>query len=114
MLCQTSKQFVYWVRQIIDHSLRIRATRLMVNWWQGINLLVMGTVCRTRIAGFLIGNTAEEVLSQLHCSALTDEPKNIVTPRRVQELEQVLSRCFAIVVIEHTTKPFTTLNGSIG
>lgn len=47
---------------------------------QGIDLLVMGTVCRSGIAGFLIGNTAEEVLSQVDCSVLTCKPEGFVTP----------------------------------
>jgi len=47
---------------------------------QGIDLLVMGTVCRTGIAGFLIGNTAEEVLNQVDCSVLTLKPDGFVTP----------------------------------
>lgn len=47
---------------------------------RGIDLLVMGTVCRTGIAGFLIGNTAEEVLDQVDCSVLTLKPDRFVTP----------------------------------
>jgi len=47
---------------------------------QGIDLLVMGTLCRTGIAGFLIGNTAEEVLNQVDCSVLTLKPEGFVTP----------------------------------
>ncbi len=47
---------------------------------KGIDLLVMGTVCRTGIAGFLIGNTAEEVLNQVDCSVLTLKPEGFVTP----------------------------------
>ncbi len=47
---------------------------------QSIDLLVMGTVCRTGIAGFLIGNTAEEVLNQVDCSVLTLKPEGFVTP----------------------------------
>jgi nucleotide-binding universal stress UspA family protein len=47
---------------------------------QGIDLLVMGTVCRTGIAGFLIGNTAEEVLNQVDCSVLTVKPEGFETP----------------------------------
>lgn len=46
----------------------------------GIDLLVMGTVCRTGIAGFLIGNTAEDVLNQVDCSVLTVKPEGFVTP----------------------------------
>ncbi|HHJ15380.1 MAG TPA: universal stress protein, UspA [Gammaproteobacteria bacterium] len=47
---------------------------------QDIDLLVMGTVCRTGVAGFLIGNTAEEVLNQVDCSVLTLKPEGFVTP----------------------------------
>jgi len=47
---------------------------------QGIDLLVMGTACRTGIAGFLIGNTAEEILNQVDCSVLTLKPEGFVTP----------------------------------
>ena len=46
----------------------------------GIDLLIMGSVCRTGIAGFLIGNTAEEVLNQVDCSVLTLKPKGFITP----------------------------------
>ncbi|MEA2079293.1 MAG: universal stress protein, UspA, partial [Pseudomonadota bacterium] len=31
-------------------------------------------------AGFLIGNTAEEVLNQVDCSVLTLKPEGFVTP----------------------------------
>jgi nucleotide-binding universal stress UspA family protein len=47
---------------------------------QGIDLLVMGSVCRTGIAGLLIGNTAEEVLNQVDCSVLTLKPEGFITP----------------------------------
>ena len=45
-----------------------------------INLLVIGTVCRTGLAGFFIGNTAEKVLSEVNCSVLTVKPEGFVTP----------------------------------
>ena len=44
------------------------------------DLLVMGTMCRTGIAGFLIGNTAESVLDKLHCSVLTYKPDSFSSP----------------------------------
>ncbi len=47
---------------------------------KSIDLLVMGTVCRTGIPGFIIGNTAEEVLSQINCSVLTLKPEGFITP----------------------------------
>lgn len=45
-----------------------------------IDLLVMGTVCRTGIAGFFIGNTAEAILSEISCSVLTLKPEGFISP----------------------------------
>lgn len=44
------------------------------------DLIVMGTVARTGLAGVIIGNTAETVLSQLECSVLAIKPKGFVSP----------------------------------
>lgn len=46
----------------------------------GIDLLIMGTVCRTGIPGFIIGNTAERVLDAVDCSVLTVKPEGFVSP----------------------------------
>ena len=46
----------------------------------GIDLLVMGTVCRTGIPGFIIGNTAEQVLDAVECSVLVVKPAGFVSP----------------------------------
>lgn len=55
----------------------------------GIDLLVMGTVCRTGIPGFIIGNTAEQVLDIVDCSVLVLKPDGFVSPavppRKVNE-----------------------------
>ena len=45
-------------------------------------LVVMGTVARTGIPGFLIGNTAERILHELDCSVLTVKPRGFATPIR--------------------------------
>ena len=45
-----------------------------------INLLVMGTIARTRIPGVLIGNTAEKVLDDVRCSVVAVKPPGFVTP----------------------------------
>jgi universal stress protein E len=50
-----------------------------------VELVVMGTVCRTGIAGFFIGNTAEKVLHQLDCSVLAIKPEGFVTPVSLDE-----------------------------
>lgn len=52
---------------------------------KNIDLLVMGTVCRTGIPGFIIGNTAEEVLNQVDCSVLTLKPEGFVSPVELVE-----------------------------
>lgn len=44
------------------------------------DVIVMGTVCRTGVAGLFIGNTAEKVLRQVDCSVLTVKPDGFVTP----------------------------------
>jgi len=45
-----------------------------------VEILIMGTVARTGIPGFLIGNTAEDVLRKVNCSVLTVKPERFVTP----------------------------------
>lgn len=45
-----------------------------------VDLLVMGTVCRTGIPGFIIGNTAEQILAKVECSTLTVKPLGFVSP----------------------------------
>lgn len=44
------------------------------------DLVVMGTVARTGIPGFIIGNTAEAILDQLQCSVLAIKPPGFVSP----------------------------------
>jgi universal stress protein E len=44
------------------------------------DLLVMGTLARTGIAGLFIGNTAENILEQVQCSVLAVKPPGFVSP----------------------------------
>lgn len=44
------------------------------------DLVVMGTVARTGIPGFIVGNTAEAILDQLQCSVLAIKPPGFVSP----------------------------------
>lgn len=44
------------------------------------DLIVMGTLCRTGIPGFFIGNTAESILRQVRCAVLAVKPAGFVTP----------------------------------
>lgn len=45
-----------------------------------VDLVVMGTVCRTGVAGFILGNTAESISQQVDCSVLAVKPEGFVTP----------------------------------
>lgn len=46
----------------------------------GIDTIVMGTVCRTGIAGLVIGNTAETILARVSCSVIAVKPPGFVSP----------------------------------
>lgn len=54
----------------------------------GADLLVMGTVARTGIAGLIIGNTAETVLDGVNCSVLALKPDGFVSPVRLPSEEE--------------------------
>jgi nucleotide-binding universal stress UspA family protein len=54
-----------------------------------VDLIVMGTVCRTGVAGFIIGNTAENVSQQVDCSVLAVKPEGFVPPVRQEDLQAV-------------------------
>lgn len=45
-----------------------------------VDLIVMGTVARTGISGFFMGNTAETILNLIDCSVLTVKPPGFVSP----------------------------------
>jgi nucleotide-binding universal stress UspA family protein len=46
----------------------------------GADLVVLGTIARTGVPGFLIGNTAEDVLNSVGCSVVTLKPPGYVSP----------------------------------
>ena len=64
------------------HVVHQRASRAIIDTVraEGIDLLVMGTVGRTGIPGFLIGNTAERVLGEVECSVLARKPDGFASP----------------------------------
>jgi nucleotide-binding universal stress UspA family protein len=49
-----------------------------------VDLVVMGTVARTGVAGLFMGNTAEDILAQLDCSVLTVKPPGFISPVRLE------------------------------
>jgi len=50
-----------------------------------VDLVVMGTVARTGIPGFIMGNTAETILNQINCSVLAIKPPGFVTPVTLED-----------------------------
>lgn len=64
------------------HMLKGEASELIVRLakTRRIDVIVMGTICRTGVPGLLIGNTAEKVLRHVNCSVLTVKPDGFVTP----------------------------------
>ena len=45
-----------------------------------MDLIVMGTVARTGLTGFFMGNIAESILNQINCSVLALKPSGFCTP----------------------------------
>ena len=64
------------------HHLRGEASELIGQFVRDekVDIMVMGTVARTGIAGFVIGNTAENVFEKLDCSLLALKPAGYVSP----------------------------------
>ena len=52
---------------------------------QQIDLVVMGTVGRTGIPGYIMGNTAETILNRIDCSVLALKPVGFVSPITIEE-----------------------------
>ena len=50
-----------------------------------VDILVMGTVARTGIPGFIIGNTAENIVQKLSCSLLALKPGGFISPVKAYE-----------------------------
>ena len=50
-----------------------------------VDCIVMGTVARTGVRGFFIGNTAETILEQIDCSVLAIKPPGFVTPVELED-----------------------------
>jgi len=64
------------------HHIRGEAAELLALFAKekGVDIMVMGTIARTGITGFLIGNTAENVFEKLNCSLLALKPYGYISP----------------------------------
>ncbi len=49
------------------------------------DLVVMGTVGRTGVPGFIVGSTAETILNQIDCPVLAIKPPGFATPITVED-----------------------------
>jgi universal stress protein E len=69
------------------HHLRGRADKMIPQYVadKKIDILVMGTVARTGIYSFIIGNTAENILQQVSCSLLALKPNGFISPVKAYE-----------------------------
>jgi nucleotide-binding universal stress UspA family protein len=67
------------------HHLRGKPAELIPEFIRrdGIDILVMGTLARTGIPGFMFGNTAENIVQNLSCSLMALKPSGFVSPIKV-------------------------------
>jgi universal stress protein E len=68
------KPELHLIKGRAEHMIPVKAHEL------DVDLIIMGTVARTGIPGFFIGNTAESILNQIDCSVLTIKPPGFVGP----------------------------------
>lgn len=67
---------------IFEHDVKCEAASVIprVAQEKQVDRIVMGTVCRTGIAGLFMGHTGEEILRQVDCAVLTVKPAGFVSP----------------------------------
>ncbi|EOX1290868.1 MULTISPECIES: universal stress protein [Vibrio] len=68
--------------ELVIHHLHGKPDELIPEWVtaENIDILVMGTLARTGIAGFVIGNTAENIVQSIECSLVALKPEGFVSP----------------------------------
>lgn len=71
----------------LSHLVKGRARKVIPALVKQIDadLVVMGTVARTGVPGFIMGNTAETILSHIDCSVLAIKPPGFVTPVTLED-----------------------------
>jgi len=47
-----------------------------------VDILVMGTLARTGILGYLMGNTAKGIMKELECAVLALKPGGFISPEK--------------------------------
>jgi len=64
------------------HRLKGRAEKMIPFFVKNkhVDILVMGTLARTGILGYLMGNTAEDIIKELECAVLALKPGGFISP----------------------------------
>lgn len=64
------------------HRLKGRAEKMIPFFVKNkhVDILVMGTLARTGILGYLMGNTAEDIMKELECAVLALKPGGFISP----------------------------------
>jgi universal stress protein E len=62
------------------HLIKGRAVPSILQAGESADLIVMGTIGRTGVPGFIIGNTAEEVMQMTKASVLAVKPDGYISP----------------------------------
>ncbi|NMV12061.1 universal stress protein, partial [Vibrio parahaemolyticus] len=68
--------------EIVIHHLHGKPDEKIPDYVESIevDVLVMGTLARTGISGYVIGNTAENILQSINCSLVALKPDGFVSP----------------------------------
>jgi universal stress protein E len=68
--------------RLFDHLIKGKPSKIIPKFVSknDIDILVMGTVARSGIPGFVVGNTAEKILNQVDCSVMALKPKKWKSP----------------------------------
>jgi nucleotide-binding universal stress UspA family protein len=77
-----TEPFMHRLRGVVVHAMEGEPQDVITHVVesQHIDVVVMGTVARTGIAGLVMGNTAERVLQRLHGSVLAVKPPGFRSP----------------------------------
>ena len=78
MLKRQTVDTSYCITHIIKGDAKKELAEFSVS--ENIDLIVMGTVEKTGIEGFFVGNTAESLINQVECSILAIKPAAFVSP----------------------------------
>lgn len=98
LIREVRKMHMQWLNELVD-KFPVKTLKHQVHLLKGdtgtiisklakrkrIEVIVMGTVARTGVAGFFISNTAEKVLHLVSCAVLAVKPDEFVTPVRLDE-----------------------------